>query len=88
MTRSSFALVLFLALALYSCSKTTEPQPQSSFALMQQKVFDVSCTQCHNDNRKSISGNLSLTGDEAYAMLVSATPANECRRSCGLTGSR
>jgi hypothetical protein len=84
MTRTSIVLVLFSGFVLYSCSKTTEPQTQSSYQLLQQKVFDVSCTQCHNDTRKSISGNLSLTGDGAYTALVGATPANEHAAMLGL----
>ncbi len=78
--RSSSLIVLIGALLLSACSKSVEPpsvgSTGSSFALLQTKVFDVSCTQCHNDISKNIYGNLSLSDTAAYKMLIGAPPTN------------
>ena len=77
MQRLFILLILGSAVLLSACSKPVEPPATGgSFALLQSKVFDVSCTQCHNDANKNIYGNLSLSDASAYAMLVGAATAN------------
>jgi hypothetical protein len=73
------------AAVLSSCSKTTAPEAsKSSFALLQQKVFDVSCTQCHNDAQQNIYGNLSLASNSSYASLIGVSPSNARALTLGL----
>lgn len=79
--------------ALVGCSTTTtisdppatsDPiDTTSSYHMLATQVFNVSCTQCHNDQNKQGFANLSLEEKSAYAMLVGVAPTNAVAKSVG-----
>jgi hypothetical protein len=88
MIRLSSALLLVAVLA--SCKSSTSPagpenlKDSATFALIQSRIFDVSCTQCHTDSRAIASGNLSLDRGHSFASLVGAVPDNAVAADSGL----
>jgi hypothetical protein len=90
MIRLYLALVAVAFLA--SCKSSTAPattenlKDSATFALIQSRIFDVSCTECHSDSRALANGSLSLSHGSAFAQLVGTQPNNDAAASAGLLG--
>ena len=85
-----FLSVLFAASLLWTgCEQQQPTEPEDpatleSFALLQKKVFDLSCATsgCHSNSSKA--GGLVLEATVSYSSLVNATPTNTAASHAGL----
>ncbi len=60
-------------------------EPQSSFEVIQSKIFEKSCVTCHSPGTSfQIQSDLDLSKDAAYDQLVNRRPHNEAALEDGL----
>lgn len=88
MTKYTFQ-ILFAFLILFSCSNESglieEPTKESSYDLIQTKIWDRYCTTCHSSSSAfGRQSNLILTKDKSYDQLVNRSPQNQKAREDGL----
>ena len=85
-----FSVCLAIAIASFNgCKKKEETEEvkigESSYSLIQKKIFNVNCTGCHNEQNASFAQHkLSLTEGQSYANLFNAEPAHSEAKTDGL----
>ena len=66
-------------------TKVLEPEIPSTFAVIQEQIFEPNCVPCHTTGTSfAIQSDLVLTKDEAYDQLVNREPANQAAKEDGL----
>ncbi len=78
-----FFALLCSTILWYACEKDpsdpiqTEPEPNSSWELIQQKIFEPNCVSCHTAGTSfAKQSDLILTADIGYEQLIGRSPKN------------